>query len=185
MSNPNAPFVQFSHFSPLAPCVGFISRSLKIERGFPHSSVGKESACNTGDPGLIPGSGRSPGEGKDNPLQYSCLENPTHRGAWQAIVHGVSKVGHELETKPTNQNWKMLRADRTSVTAYFIGFLTCLFSFLLLTFPLLSGSFNWAFRKMVFSFVCLFLNPAFKCLVAEGIFSISNIQCCQNENILF
>ena len=44
--------------------------------GFPHSSVGKESACNAGDLGLIPGLGRSPGEGNGNPLQYSCLENP-------------------------------------------------------------------------------------------------------------
>ena len=43
------------------------------------------------DPGLIPGLGRSPGEGNGNPLQYSCLENPTDRGAWQAIVHGVAK----------------------------------------------------------------------------------------------
>ena len=44
--------------------------------GFPHSSVGKSSACNAGDPGSIPGSGRSPGEGIGYPLQYSCLENP-------------------------------------------------------------------------------------------------------------
>ena len=48
--------------------------------GFPHSSVGKESVCSAGDPGLIPGSGRSPGEGTGNPLQYSCLENPMDRG---------------------------------------------------------------------------------------------------------
>ena len=62
-----------------------------IYMGFPHSSVGKESVCNAGDPGLIPGLGRSPGEGNGNPLQYSCLENPMDRGAWQAIVHGVAK----------------------------------------------------------------------------------------------
>ena len=49
---------------------------------FPRSSVGKESACNVGDPGLIPGLERSPGEGNGNPLQYSCLENPTDGGAW-------------------------------------------------------------------------------------------------------
>ena len=48
---------------------------------FLHSSVGKSSACNGGDPGLIPGSGRSPGEGNGKPLQYSCLENPMDRGA--------------------------------------------------------------------------------------------------------
>ena len=67
--------------------------------GYPCSSVGKESACNAGDPGLIPGSGRSPGEGNGNPLQYSCLENPMDRGAWQATVHGVTKVRHDLATK--------------------------------------------------------------------------------------
>ena len=49
--------------------------------GFPHSSVRKESACNAGDTGVIPGSANSPGEGHSNPLQYSCLENPTDRGA--------------------------------------------------------------------------------------------------------
>ena len=54
-------------------------------------SDGKESACNVGDPGSIPGSGRSPGEGSGNPLQYSCLENPMDGGAWQATVHEVAK----------------------------------------------------------------------------------------------
>ena len=52
---------------------------------------GKATGCNAGDPGLILGSGRSPGEWNGYPLQYSCLENSTDRGAWQAIVHGVSK----------------------------------------------------------------------------------------------
>ena len=59
--------------------------------GLLYSSAGKESACNAGGLGLIPGSGRSPGEGSGNPLQYSCLENPVDRGAWQARVHGVAK----------------------------------------------------------------------------------------------
>ena len=49
------------------------------------------STHNAGDPGLIPGSGRSPGEGNGNPLQYSCLENPMERGAWWATIHGVAK----------------------------------------------------------------------------------------------
>ena len=57
----------------------------------PCSSDGKESACNAGDLGSIPGLGRSSGEGTGNPLQYSCLENPTDRGAWWATVHGVAK----------------------------------------------------------------------------------------------
>ena len=58
--------------------------------GFPGGSDSKESACNAGDPGWIPGSGRSPGEGKGCPLQYSCLENPMDRGAWLVTVHGVT-----------------------------------------------------------------------------------------------
>ena len=59
--------------------------------GFPSGSDGKESACSVGDPGLIPGSGRSSGEGHGNPLQYSCLGDPTDREAWQAMVFGVAK----------------------------------------------------------------------------------------------
>ena len=59
--------------------------------GSPGGSDGKESACNAGDPGSIPGWGRSPGEGNGYPLQYSSLENPMDTGAWQAIVHGVAK----------------------------------------------------------------------------------------------
>ena len=60
-------------------------------RGFPGGSEVKASACNAGDLGSIPGSGRSPGEGNGNPLQYSCLENPMDRGAWWATVHRVAK----------------------------------------------------------------------------------------------
>ena len=59
----------------------------------------KESACSAGDIGLIPGSGRSPGEGNGNPLLYSCLGNPMNRGAWWAIVHGVARVEHNSSTK--------------------------------------------------------------------------------------
>ena len=59
--------------------------------GFSGGSDGKESTCNVGDPGSIPGLGRSPGEGNGNPLQYYCLENSTDRGAWWATVHGVAK----------------------------------------------------------------------------------------------
>ena len=56
------------------------------------SSVGKVSACSAGDLGLIPGLGRSPGEGNGYPFQYSCLENPRDRGFWWAIVHRVARV---------------------------------------------------------------------------------------------
>ena len=59
-----------------------------VKEGFPGGSDGKEPACNVGDPGLIPGLGRSPGEGNDNPLPYSCLENSMGS---QATVHGVAK----------------------------------------------------------------------------------------------
>ena len=65
--------------------------AILITSGFPGGSEGKASACNAGDPGSIPGSGRSLGEGNGNPLQYSCLENPMDRGAWWATVHGVAE----------------------------------------------------------------------------------------------
>ena len=61
--------------------------------GFHGGSDGKESACNAGDLVSIPRSGRSPGEGNGNPLQYSCLENSTDRGGWQATVHEVAESG--------------------------------------------------------------------------------------------
>ena len=85
--------ISFSHGK-----VNYISTDLKFEFvywiilwRFPGGSDGKESACNTGDPVSIPGSGRSPGGRNGNPLQYSCLENSMDRGAWWATVHGVSK----------------------------------------------------------------------------------------------
>ena len=61
----------------------------------------QETLCSVGDPGLIPQSGKSTGEGNGNPLQYSCLGNPMDRGVWQATVHGVTRVGHDLVTKPS------------------------------------------------------------------------------------
>ena len=63
-------------------------------------SAAQESACNTGDMGSVPGLGRSPGGGNSNPLQYSCLGNPMDRGFWWATVYGVTRVGHDLVTKP-------------------------------------------------------------------------------------
>ena len=73
--------------------------------GFPDGSDDKESACNARDEGLIPGSGRSRGEGNGNLLQYSCLGNPVDRGSWWDTVHGVTRVRHNLVTKPTNQQY--------------------------------------------------------------------------------
>ena len=85
--------------------------------GFPGSSAGKES-CNAGDPGLIPGSGRSPGEGNGISLHYSCLENSMDKGAWQATVRGGCKESdtteqlsltneHDIPVKYINTTWNM------------------------------------------------------------------------------
>ena len=73
----------------------FFSFCLWFPLGFPGGSDGKESACNAGDPGSVPGSGRAPGEGNGNPLQYSCLENSMDREAWSI---GLQKVGHDWAT---------------------------------------------------------------------------------------
>ena len=67
-------------------------------RGFPDGSDGKASVYNAGDPGSIPGSGRSSREGNGDPLQYSCLENPMDGGAWWATVHGAQRVGCDWTT---------------------------------------------------------------------------------------
>ena len=67
--------------------------------GFPDAQMVKRSTCSAEDLGSIPASGRSPGEGNGNSLQYSCLGNPMYRGDWQATVHGVKRAGHNLATK--------------------------------------------------------------------------------------
>ena len=73
-----------------------------IERnGLPSGSDGKESACNVGDLGSIPGSGRFPREGNGYPLHYACLENPMDRGAWWATVHGVAESQTRLSDATT------------------------------------------------------------------------------------
>ena len=75
--------------------VGFILSSYSSP-DFPGGSDSEESACNAGDLGSVPGLGKSPGVGKGNPLQYSCLENSMDRGDWQAIVHGVANSQTQL-----------------------------------------------------------------------------------------
>ena len=82
--------------------------------GLPLWLSGKESTCQEGDLSLIPGSGRSPGEGNGNPLQYSCLENPMERGSWQAVVHEVTRVIHNLATKQPQQ----IRFSRSGIFCY-------------------------------------------------------------------
>ena len=79
-----------------------IYRLMWMDPIFRGGSSGKESACNVGDTGFIPGSGRSPGEGNSYPLQYSCLENPMDRGAWWVTAHGVAK------------SWKWLTYSKTT-----------------------------------------------------------------------
>ena len=75
--------------------------------GFPGGSVVNNPPANVGDVGSSPGPGRSPGEGNGNPLQYSCLENPTDRGAWRATV---PRAGHNLVTKTTT---KLIYSERS------------------------------------------------------------------------
>ena len=78
-----------------------------LSLGFPGGSDGKESSCNAGDLGSIPGLGRSSRGGHGNPLQYSCLENPMARGAWWATVHGVTKSRTWLNNFPFTLMWKL------------------------------------------------------------------------------
>ena len=77
--------------------------------GLPQWLSGKESACNAGDVGdvgSIPGSGRSSGGGNGTPLEDSCLENPMHRGAWEAAVHGVTKSQTHTHTRARARTFK-------------------------------------------------------------------------------
>ena len=75
---------------------------------FPAGSVVKNASANAGDAGSIPGSGRSPGEGNGNPLQYSCLGNPMDGGAWGATVHGVTKDSNTTERLNSNSPEKRI-----------------------------------------------------------------------------
>ena len=104
---------------------------------FPGGSDSKASARNVGDPGSIPGLGRSPGEGNGNPLQYSCLEYSMDRGAWWATAHGVTK-------------------SRIWLSNFTIGFeLSCFHCHLFLEFVLISLLISsvtcWLFRKVLFN----------------------------------
>ena len=94
------------------PCTHLYSEGL-CSKNFPGGSDGKESACNARDLGSIPGFGRSPGEGKGYPLQYSCLENPMDRGAWRATVQRSQKVRQDWVSKHT--------------PLYYLGYLLFLF----------------------------------------------------------
>ena len=83
-----------------------LSAFISDDGGFPGGSDGKDSACSAGDLGLIPGLGRSPGEGNGNLLQDSCLENSIDRGIWWATVHGLQRVRHNWATNThTHYKW--------------------------------------------------------------------------------
>ena len=98
-----ASILQCSAFFMVQPSYLYITTrkiiALTIYIGFPGGSAGKESACSAQYPCLICGLGSSPGEEIGYPLQYSCLENPMDRGTWQARVHGITRVRHNLGTK--------------------------------------------------------------------------------------
>ena len=100
--NPNSFFLFFSLFIKgihvIIILAFFFKFGFPLKNVSPHGSDTKVSACNAGDPGWIPGSGSSSGEGNGYPLQYSCLKNSMVRGAWQATVHGVTK---SLTEQPT------------------------------------------------------------------------------------
>ena len=90
-----------------------INKLLLYSTGFPGGSDGKEGACTEGDQGLIPGLGRSPGEGNVNPFQYSCLQNSKKRGAWCATVDGFAKSWTQL----SNQHF-LLNSTGNSAQSY-------------------------------------------------------------------
>ena len=87
------------------PFLFFFFLRLFIYLGFPGGSTAKIPPANAGDNGLIPGLGRSPGEGNGSPLQYSCLRNPMDRGTWWATVHRVAKSGTWLSNKTTTKKY--------------------------------------------------------------------------------
>ena len=87
----------------------FFCNTVFIKWGFPSSSDSKDSACNTGDPASIPGSGRSPGEGNGKPLQYSGLENPMVRGAWQAALPWVLQSCCQLLQSSAAWHWRQIQ----------------------------------------------------------------------------
>ena len=111
-------------FDPFLVSISAYITHLLSRVGFPDSSDSKESACNAGDPGSIPGSGISPGEGNGNPLQYSCLEDSMDRGAWKAtlVSWGHRKVKHNWATNIANKR------ERKKLSLWPVGFYQRLFA---------------------------------------------------------
>ena len=131
--------------------------------GFPGGSDGKESACSVGDPGSIPGSGRYPGEGNGNPLQYSCLENPMIRGAWQATIHGVVK------------RWSLLSDFSFFLPSFLPLFLPFPLS-LFLSHPSLATGKTIALTRL--TFVDKVMSPLFNMLSAAAAAAAKSLQSC-------
>ena len=102
--------------------------TLTSELGNPGGSDGKMSTCNVGDLGSVPGLGRSPGGGHGNPAQYSCLENPMDRGAWQAAVHRVAQSWTQLKRLSMGSNSRVSQAWRIVVVPELLQILQCTLS---------------------------------------------------------
>ena len=111
------------------------SSCLLLRQMLPPWLRGKKSTCNTGDEGSIPGQGRFPGKGNDNPLQYSCLENPIDRKAWWAIVNRVTKSWRRLSHRAVRQMDLQVYNDATLLTK--LGFVLKKWYFLFKIFPCL------------------------------------------------
>ena len=103
-----------------ATCGALNSTPLNFYYGFVGGAGGTESACSAGDPGSIPGLGKSPGEGNDNPLQYPCLENPMDRGAWWATVHGVTKSQTRLSNSHSHIHFQISITGEKNIKAVII-----------------------------------------------------------------
>ena len=139
------------------------------QKALPWWLSGKESACNAGAVGSIPGSGRSSGEGNGNPLQCSCLGNSADRGAWRATVHGVpwKKVRHDLATKQQQMN----QNDNIGSYLYLSSYLWwCLFFLIASSYYLM----------------CLRSPPraSFSISFKAGLLVVNFLSCCLSGNIL-
>ena len=125
----------------------FFTGICECNMGFPHSSVSKESTCNTGDLGSVPGLGRPPGEGKGYPLQCSCLENSVDRGAWWATVRGVA----ESDTA------ELLSTAQHSLSVTYIAVWLSSPPCLLLSAPYSTGNHSTSVRLLLFCYIHLFI----------------------------
>ena len=129
------------------------------EFGFSGGSEVKASACNAGDVGSIPGSGRSPGEGNGNPLQYSCLENPMDGGAWWARVHGVAQSRTRLSNFTFTFIWYS-RRDKAKTQMYWY-LIQKLYQFIL--------NMGWAKKRWLGWSEC----PSFSFCIASDLYDFS------------